>query len=171
MYSHKEWKQYVLKRERGTDMSGPDSISPNHLFPDELAVEIAVEGLTIVVANGEIGVGIHDDAVFVDFTNAVEVDDITAVDAHEPRRGQPLFEFLHAEQHHNGFLAFEMYLEVFAHAFHIAYIGNTDANHLIVGFEEKHIIVGHCRDGCRVLQLIAGLHLHGSAGSLAGRRA
>ena len=42
-----------------------------------------LEGLFVHIPNGEIGLCIHDDAVFVHLLNLMEVDDIRTVDAHE----------------------------------------------------------------------------------------
>ena len=53
------------------------------LFPYEFGVEIGLEGFFIHIADGEVGVGIHDDAVLVHLLNHREVNDVGAVDAHE----------------------------------------------------------------------------------------
>ena len=61
-----------------------------YLPPQKLLAEVIVELLLIAVADGQIGIGIEDDAVFVDLNDAVEVDDITA----ERRRVENSFFFI-----------------------------------------------------------------------------
>jgi hypothetical protein len=53
------------------------------LFPEESGVEILLEGVPVHVADGEIGVSIHDDTVFVDLLDLREIDDIRTVNPHE----------------------------------------------------------------------------------------
>ena len=69
----------------------------DHLFPQELRVEVVVERLLVVVADGQIGVGIHDDAVLVHLLYLFQVDDVGTVYAHEVRR-QVLLDLLHREE-------------------------------------------------------------------------
>ena len=100
-----------------------------------------MERFFIEVADGEIGVGIHDDAVLVDLLNLGEVDDVRAVDAHEII-GQPLFDLLHREEGDDGFrLTLDPNFQILAHALDITDIGDADFYDAIVGFEEEDIVV------------------------------
>ena len=95
-----------------------------------------MEAFLIQVADGKIGLGIHDDAVLVDLLNLVEVDDIGAMDAHE-RVGEPFFHLLHRQQGDDGLLlSFEPHLQVFAHGLDIADVGDADLDDAVVGLEE-----------------------------------
>ena len=66
---------------------------PN-LFTKKFSVEILLESVFIHIANGQIGVLVHDDTVLVDLLNLLEVNDIRTVDAHEIG-GQMLLHLLH----------------------------------------------------------------------------
>lgn len=111
------------------------------LFSNKFRFEIVHEGLPIEVADGQIGVGIEDDAVLVHFLYLFQIDDVGTVDAHEDRRGQPFFEFFHAEQHDERLgMSFEMYFQILAHAFDVAYVLDIDAHDFVFGFEEQRVI-------------------------------
>ena len=56
------------------------------LFAKKFGIEIALERLLKHIANGQEGLLIHDDPVFVDLLNLVEIDDVRAVDTHEISR-------------------------------------------------------------------------------------
>ena len=64
---------------------------------DELGIEILLKGFFIKVANGEVSICIHDDAVLVHFLNLGEIDDVGTVYAHEII-GQPFLHFFHGEE-------------------------------------------------------------------------
>ena len=52
-------------------------------FPDKFRLEVGVEGIAVHVADGQVGVGIHDYAVFVHLLYLLQIDDVRAVNAHE----------------------------------------------------------------------------------------
>ena len=52
-------------------------------FPQESGIQISLENLFIHIPYGEVGLGVHDDTIFVHLLNLVEVDDVGAVNAHE----------------------------------------------------------------------------------------
>ena len=73
------------------------------LFSEVFGVEIFLEGVPVHVADGEIGVSIHDDMVLVDLHDLREVDNVGTVNPHE-MVGQPFFHLLHGEQGDDGLL-------------------------------------------------------------------
>ena len=60
---------------------------------------------------------------------------------HKAMGREAVFHFLHRQQHNEGLgLMVEVYFQVFAHAFDVANVGNVDAHHLVLGFQEHGII-------------------------------
>ena len=113
----------------------------SRLFPQEPGIQVSLERVLIEVADRQVGVLIHDDPVFVDLLDLVEVDDVRTVDAHEII-GQPLFYLLHREEGDDGFrLTLDPNFQILAHALDITDIGDADFHDAVVGFEEENIVV------------------------------
>ena len=134
------------------------------LFANKLAVDVGIEGVFIHVADGQIGVGVHDDTILVYLLYLSQVDDIRAVDTHETACGQPFLHFLHREEHDERLgPVFQIDAQILAHALHIADVANVDAYHLVLGFQKECIVFVDARHGGRIAQLILRLHLVGGA--------
>lgn len=108
-----------------------------YLLSQEAGVKVPLEGFAIHVADRQVGVAIHDDAVLVDFGDVVKIDDVGAVNTHEIGR-QPLFHAFHGEQGDDrlGF-AIEVDLEVLAHSLDVADVRNGDLDNTVLGLEEE----------------------------------
>lgn len=104
------------------------------LLSEELAIEIGHKGVLVEVTDGQCHLRCHDDMTLVHLDNALQVDDIGAVGAHELVAGQALFHLLHAQQgsHWSSTVA-EVYAQVLAHRLDIEYIVDGDAHNLVLG--------------------------------------
>ena len=110
------------------------------LFSEVFGVEIFLEGVPVHVADGEIGVSIHDHTVLVDLQDLREVDDIRTVNPHEIV-GEPFFHLLHGEQGDDGFgLVLKIDLQVFAHGLYIADVADADLHDAVLGLQEDGVI-------------------------------
>ena len=110
------------------------------LFPEEFGVEIFLEGVPVHVADGEIGVSIHDDTVLVDLHDLREVDNVGTVNPHE-MVGQPFFHLLHGEQGDDGLgLVLKIDLQVFTHSLDIADVADADLYDAVLGLQEDGVI-------------------------------
>ena len=126
------------------------------LFPDITGGEILVESIAVEVADGEenglwrrgwrrgIEWRLHDDAVFVDLLDVVQVDDVRAVDAHECV-GKTLLESLHGEAGSDGTMAEEVDFDVLAHAFDVADVADADAHDAVLGLQKEGVGIGVVR--------------------------
>ena len=125
-----------------------ESLEKSKLFAKKFRVEVILERFLVHIADGKIGVAVHDDAVFVDLQNLVEVDDVGTVDAHEIL-GQALLHLLHGKQGDDGLgVALHPHLEVFAHGLDIADVADGDLDDAIVGLEENGVSVGIAGHRC-----------------------
>ena len=99
-----------------------------------------LECIFIHVANGQISLFVHDDAILVDLLNALEIDDIRAVNAHEVV-GQSLFYLLHRQQRDNGLaLPLDMYFQVLAHTLYVANVADADLHDAVFRLEEDGVL-------------------------------
>ena len=111
------------------------------LASEVLVGKISRKRLLIHVADGQICIGIHHDAVLGHFLHMAHIDYVRAVYTQEVA-GQPLFHLLHAEQHDYGALTLDVHLQIFGHSLNVAYVGNVDTNHTVLGLEEYRLVVG-----------------------------
>ena len=99
-----------------------------------------LERVFIHVANGQIGVCVHDDAVFIDLLNHIQIDDIGAVYAHKIV-GQSFFHLLHGQQGDNGLgIALQIDFQVFAHGLDVADVADVDLDNAVFGLEENGVV-------------------------------
>ena len=91
-----------------------------------------MESFLVHVANGQIGIAVHDDTVLVDLMNLGQIDNVGTVNTHEIV-GQSLFHFFHRKQGDNRFrLAFNPHLKIFAHSLYISDVRDIDFDDTIV---------------------------------------
>ena len=106
-----------------------------------------MERFFVHVANGQVGVSVHNDAVLVHLLNLCKIDDIGAMDAHKIV-GQSFFHLLHRQQGDNGLgFALQVYLQLLAHGLDVTDVGNGNLDDAVVGFEENCIGGGHFVEG------------------------
>ena len=86
---------YVLLVDVGTTLT--ICASTGCLLGQELAVEVCHEGVLVEVTNGQCHLRCHDDVALVHLDDALQVDNIGAMGAHEIVAGQPLLHFLHTQ--------------------------------------------------------------------------
>ena len=67
------------------------------LLGEELTIDIGHEGVLVEVTNRQCYLRCHDDMALVHLDNALQVNDIGTVRAHELVAGQTLFHLLHAQ--------------------------------------------------------------------------
>lgn len=102
------------------------------LFPQELRVQIFIEGFLVIIADRQVGVGIHDDAVFVHLLYLLQVDDVRAVYTHEIG-WEILLHLFHRQQCDDGLLlALKVYLQILAHALDVADVTHGEFHYAVV---------------------------------------
>ena len=91
--------------------------------------------------------------------------------AHKEAVGQPVFNALHAQQHHQRLLPFKIYFQIFAHALNIHNVGQMHTHHTVSCFQEHGVGLGCVGLNLRVVGITVfkveeALHLEGGTHKL-----
>ena len=117
---------------------------PLHVFSSSEIVGFHVfsKFVAIHVPEGEHISCVERDAVAVDFPDGFEVDDVGTMNAHEVRGRQSVFDFLHRQQCHDGFLFVqEVEAKIGAHGLDVADFGDVEADDLVVRLEINDVFL------------------------------
>ena len=107
------------------------------LFAYKFILNVLEEFFPVQVADGDVGVFVHDDAQAGYFLYFFQIDNVGTVYPHEKVFGQAFFQFFQAEQDDERFgFVFQVNAEVFAHAFDVAYGRDVYFYNPVIGFKE-----------------------------------
>ena len=100
-----------------------------------------LKGLFVLVAYRDVDILVEDDSVALNGSYLLEIDNKGTMNLHKFMTWKMFCYLFQSIEGHYGFLIFEVYLDVIAHAFDISDVVEIDAHNSVFRFNEKELVV------------------------------